>query len=263
MVSGRLVSVVAFFLVGCGGSVGNTNSATGTEADFSFFVTSLTALRELSGSSDGFGGDLRFGETGAGAGLRGADKLCATIAERSLAGSGSKPWRAFLSVSADASGAKVNAIDRVGTGPWYDRVGRLVAATKTDLLAQRPATADAAIIKDLPNEDGVPNHQPDPTQPEVDNHDTLTGSDEAGNLLGIEATCSDWTSSVGEDGVRPRVGHSWPRSLDNGRHWISEHDAGGCAPGVNIAGGGGPQPGDFTVGAGGGYGGIYCFALYP
>ena len=26
---------------------------------------------------------------------------------------------------------------------------------------------------------------------------------------------------------------------------------------------GGPAPGDFSVGAGGGYGGIYCFALEP
>src|SRR5688572_16941556 len=62
---------------------------------FSFFVTSLQALRELSGSQNGFGGDLSYGETGAGAGLRGADKLCAAIAERSMPGASAKPWRAF------------------------------------------------------------------------------------------------------------------------------------------------------------------------
>jgi hypothetical protein len=45
--------------------------------------------------------------------------------------------------------------------------------------------------------------------------------------------------------------------------WIAEHNAGGCAPGVNLFGQGGPQQGDYTVGAGGGYGGIYCFALTP
>lgn len=256
MVSGRLVSVVAFFFVGCGGSVGNTNSATGTEADFSFFVTSLTALRELSGSSDGFGGDLRFGETGAGAGLRGADKLCATIAERSLAGSGSKPWRAFLSVSADASGAKVNAIDRVGTGPWYDRVGRLVAATKTDLLAQRPATADAAIIKDLPNEDGVPNHAPDGLQ--VDNHDMLTGSDTSGKL-GSGGTCGDWTSTTASE--RPMAGHAFPRNAgtsNDSAHWLSAHAVPGCKAGVTITDTGGGM-GSSTVGGAGGYGGFYCF----
>lgn len=245
-------------------SGGSSESSGGIPTEpFSFFVTSLRAMQELSGSQDGFGGDLRFGETGPGAGLRGADAICAAIAEQSMPGAAAKQWRAFLSVSSDENGQPVDAIDRIGTGPWYDRLGRVVAMTPADLQNVRPINGDPAIADDLPNEDGVPNHQPDPTQPEVDNHDTLTGSDEAGNLLGIEATCSDWTSSVGEDGVRPRVGHSWPRSLDNGRHWISEHDAGGCAPGVNIAGGGGPQPGDFTVGAGGGYGGIYCFALYP
>lgn len=132
-----------------------------------------------------------------------------------------------------------------------------------DLASERPAGADAAIVDDLPNEDGVPNHQPDPLMDPVDNHDTLTGSDKQGQLVGADATCDDWTSSVGDGQKRPRIGHSWPRSPDNGRHWISDHEAGGCAPGVNIEGGGPPQPGDYSVGAGGGYGGIYCFALTP
>jgi hypothetical protein len=34
---------------------------------FSFFVTSLAAIQDLSGSEKGFGGDLRFGKTGQGA----------------------------------------------------------------------------------------------------------------------------------------------------------------------------------------------------
>ena len=83
---------------------------------FSFFVTSLKAVQDLSGSEDGFGGDLRFGETGPGAGLRGADKICATIAERSMPGSSAKQWRAFLSVTADENGQPLNAIDRIGEG---------------------------------------------------------------------------------------------------------------------------------------------------
>jgi len=246
------------------GSSSSSETTGGIPAEpFSFFVTSLSAMQELSGSEDGFGGDLRFGEVGPGAGLRGADAICGAIAEQSMPGAAAKQWRAFLSASADENGQPVNAIDRIGEGPWYDRLGRVVAMTKQDLQNVRPQGGDPAIADDLPNEDGVPNHQPDATQPEVDNHDTLTGSDMLGNFSGIDATCSDWTSAVGEEDVRPRVGHSWPRTLDMGRHWISEHEAGGCAPGVNITGGGGPQPGDFTVGAGGGYGGIYCFSLYP
>ncbi len=248
----------------------SSESSTGTIdlEPFSFFVTSLAAMQELSGSPDGFGGDLTFGEDGPGAGLRGADAICAAIAEMSMPGSSAKEWRAFLSASEGEDGNPVNAIDRVGTGPWYDRLGRLVAMTPADLQNERPAGADPAIIDDLPNEDGVPNHQPDPTQPEVDDHDTLTGSDQQGMFVSSDITCSDWTSSQGQEGVRPTIGHSWPRGGGGGgggggAHWISDHEAGGCAPGVNIEGGGGPQPGDYSVGAGGGYGGIYCFALQP
>jgi hypothetical protein len=180
---------------------------------FSFFVTSLKVLQELSGSQLGFGGDLRFGETGPGAGLRGADKICATIAERSMPGAGKKNWRAFLSAVADDKGIQVNAIDRIGNGPWYDRLGRAFALSKQDLMNVRPASAHPAIQNDFPNEDGVPNHRPDPNQPEVDNHDMLTGTNDKGQLYSKTATCKDWTANLGDKASEglPRVGHSWPR----------------------------------------------------
>ena len=189
-----------------------TNDAD-TSTLFSFFVTSMRALQDLSGNANGFGGDLRFGETGPGAGLRGADKICAAIAERSLPGSAAKMWRAFLSANDDGTGKVVNAIDRIGNGPWYDRVGRLLAPTRESLMSSRPRGGDATIVDDFPNEDGVPNHAPDPTQDPVDNHDMLTGTDERGQLYSPTSTCLDWTSNVGDlarEG-RPRVGHSWPR----------------------------------------------------
>jgi hypothetical protein len=50
---------------------------------FSFFVTSLEAMRRLSKSQNGFGGDLRYGEA---TGIAGADKICTEIAEFSLKG---------------------------------------------------------------------------------------------------------------------------------------------------------------------------------
>jgi hypothetical protein len=185
----------------------------GTLPPFSFFVTSLQAMQELSGNPSGFGGDLRFGETGPGAGLRGADKICATIAERSMPGAGQKPWRAFLSATAGEDGQQVNAIDRIGEGPWYDRLGRLLAASKADLLQERPVGGSAVIANDFPNEDGVPNHRPDPIQPEVDNHDILTGTNTSGGLYSATATCKDWTAATGDASEgRPRVGHSWPRT---------------------------------------------------
>ncbi|WP_437646318.1 hypothetical protein [Sorangium sp. So ce362] len=256
---------------------GGTTATTGggTTEKFSFFVTSIVAMQELSGSQDGFGGDLRFGETGPGAGLRGADKICATIAEKSLPGAGGKTWRAFLSATAGEDGKRVDAIDRIGEGPWYDRLGRLIASNKEALLDERPTGADEGLADDLPNEDGVPNHQPDPSQPEVDNHDTLTGSDDKGRLYGSTATCSDWTSAAADRNSKPRLGHSWPRNFGGGgpggpggggfnmAHWMSAHDAAGCTPGVNLVDAGGPAQGATSVGSGGGYGGIYCFALTP
>lgn len=244
---------------------------------FSFFVTSYAAIQRLSGSVNGFGGDLRFGETGPGAGLRGADKICATIAEQSMKGAGLKGWRAFLSAADDGAGNQVDAIDRIGEGPWYDRLGRKLADNKADLLNDRPSSADAAIKNDFPNEDGVPNHQPDPTQGQVDNHDILTGTNAQGKLYAATATCLDWTANAGNKTLegKPRVGHSWPRNGGPGgggggpggdvnpANWMSALIESGCAPGVNLIETGPPSNSANTVGNGGGYGGIYCFALSP
>ena len=105
------------------------------------------------------------------------------------------------------------------------------------------------------------------------------------------STCHDWTSAVGSDG-QPRVGHSWPRDFGmgfgaaafrpdrrprrlsrsaaaaaasniNGANWMSSLDEAGCAPGASLIEMGPPDPSNPTVGSGGGYGGIYCFALMP
>ena len=241
-------------------------------------MTSLKGLQELSGSQNGFGGDLRFGKTGQGAGLLGADSICQCLAEKSMPGSKVKIWRAFLSVTKDANGQQVNAIDRIGKGPWYDRLGRLVSNTVSDLLHDRP-NADAAIKNDLPNEDGVPNHRPDPNQSVVDNHQFITGSDSTGKLYSDTSTCSDWTSAAAV-GSNPRCGLSWPKAVGgmfsssakigvgphpkNFKNWISVWDLWGCEPGVDLTeksqrG----TPGIYTISNGGGYGGFYCFALIP
>jgi len=226
---------------------------------FSFFLTSQKALEEISNSEKGFGGDFRFGETGPGAGLRGADKLCAAIAERSMPGSSVKGWRAFLSVTAGAGGEKVDAITRIGEGPWYDRIGRVMAPSLADLLNTRPMNGDAVIQNDLPNEDGIPNH--DPGSGIIDNHNILTGSSTKGTLdaQGLTATCQDWTSSISSGG-RPRCGVSWPRGSSI-VHWLSQLNEGGCAPGATPIGAQSGPSG--TVGALGGYGGFYCFSLSP
>jgi hypothetical protein len=249
-----------------GGSGGGSSSAAaggGAPASkFSFFVTSVGALQKLSNSDQGFGGDLRFGKP---SGLEGADEICRQIAEQALAGSGAKGWHAFLSATAGGpSGGPVHAKDRIGAGPWYDRLGRLVAASKADLLQSRPRGADPVIIDDLPNESGVPNHSdgaPGCTGNNCpDNHQVLTGTDEMGMLKSSDpaATCNDWTSSMA-DGM-PWCGHSWPRE-GSGQNWISSAADGGCAPCVSLKEMGGVRA--KCVGSAGGYGGFYCLADVP
>ena len=223
------------------GSAGSAGSAVAgaTTEPFSFFVTSLEAVIRESKSDKGFGGNL--------GGLSGADAICTRIAEAAMPGAGAKGWRAFLSTSS------VNAIERIGSGPWYDRAGRLVANNTAGLLLERPN--GETTVNDLPNESGVPNRAGTGTGMD-DNHDTITATNTQGKWDG-GPTCSDWTSASGSDG--PRVGHSWP--ANSGRNWMQAHQAPGCEPSVALAQtGAGSGNG---IGNGGGYGGFYCFALKP
>jgi hypothetical protein len=238
---------------GAGGAGGSGGSAGGggsggpmLEGNFSFFVASVDAMIRLSGSEMGFGGDL--------GGLAGADEICQTIASEQ--GAGHKTWRAFLSATAGgAGGGPVHAIDRIGEGPWYDRLGRLIAMNRQGLLQDRPDGDEAAVEK-LPNEEGVSLNQNGD-----DDHDILTGSDEQGQLNSdFGDTCNDWTSSVGSTG-RPQCGHAWP-STRSGTNWIESHRAPGCAPCVALIQTGAGMGTD-CVGGAGGYGGIYCFATTP
>jgi hypothetical protein len=243
---------------GGAGTGGAGTGGSGEELErFSFFVASQAGMARLANNANGFGGDLRYGEA---TGLAGADKICSELAEASMPGAAAKQWRAFLSVTSGPGGQPVHAISRVGEGPWYDRRGRLVAMTTEDLKQTRPRNADPAIIDDLPNEDGVPNMTPDPAEGPLDNHHVLTGSDAMGELYGQNATCDDWESTAQSAG-RPRIGFSWPAG--DRKNWISGQDEGGCGAGFDVDGGGGSDPSNPIVGSGGGYGGIYCFALMP
>jgi hypothetical protein len=233
-----------------GGSA--TGGSSGTCQNFSFFLTSLAAMQRLSGSSNGFGGDLRYGQSD---GLAGADKICATIAAAALACASSKTWRAFLSTSS------ADAIDRIGSGPWYDRNGLVVWSTLSEMSANRPPSS-YAYRDDLPNEDGIPNHDYDldGNTTDDDNHDVLTGCGTNGRKVSSDSAasrCNDWTSTTASG--RPWCGHSWPRQ--SGESWVHALQEGGCGACANLIETGGPN--SACVGSGGGYGGIYCFALTP
>ena len=219
---------------------------------FSFFYTSLRAMQRLSNSPNGFGGDLRFGET---SGLAGADKICTRIAAE--IGFGHKTWRAFLSAVRGPDGQPVHAIDRIGNGPWHDRIGRVLAMNKDGLVGMRirPA-AHPAIENDLPDETGQG------TKQMGDTHDVITGSDYMGRLDSTDptSTCQDWTSTTTKGTIN--VGHAWP-GAKSGVHWIDAHPVLSCAAGINLIQGEGEPAVGSSIGSGGGWGGFYCFALTP
>lgn len=240
---------------------------------FSFFVTSQAGMYGLPAGEFAPAPDPELGYGGDLGGLAGADEICTMLAQQSNPGD-NKTWRAFLSTSGVDGEERVDAIDRIGPGPWYDYNGRKLADDLAGLLPDgddgRPQGADPQLADMFTDENGEDIR---PSQ-DIDNHDILTGSGPDGRLFddgedGEVATCADWTSNTlrgeqgnmfGQGGQVP-VGHSWPRNANNGRHWMNDHTINGCEPGFDIDGGAGAAQGDFRVGAGGGYGGIYCFAL--
>ena len=189
---------------------------------FSFFVTSQTSV------------------TGNLGGLVGADATCQRLAF--AAGGGNRTWRAYLSVARDPANGNgpTNARDRIGSGPWYNTAGTLVANNLTELHAR---SGDASVFVDERGQriNGQWVGSPSPVQ-----HDILTGSNADGTLApGL--TCADWTSSstsdVGQvghaDGLGP--GQSTAGALAS---WNSAHANQNCADTA-------PR---------GGAGRFYCFA---
>jgi hypothetical protein len=207
---------------GTGGMSGNVTPLPG----MNFFVTS-TGMPN--------GGDL--------GGLAGADAFCKQLATAVSATLGAKTWRAYLSTSEE------NARDRIGTGPWRNQAGIVIANNVTDLHAQ---AAGEALDDTWPPADL--SIALDETGAQVANsaHDILTGSNADGTVLAA-STCMNWTSDSDADtagvGHSNRDGGGRPPSF-NATHTV------GCAPfTMNYE--------DGTVSSGGGRGSLYCFALEP
>ena len=185
------------------------------EATASFFVTSV---------GPGSGGDL--------GGLEGADAHCAALAE--AAGIGGRTWAAYLSTGT------VDARDRIGTGPWQNVAGVVVAEGVEALHGDgNNLTKETA----LDETGAVVNGRGD----EPNRHDILTGSLPDGTKA--PETCEDWTSS-GPD-TAGIVGHHDRMGLDDSeaaRSWNSSHASrGGC--------------GQEALRGTGGDGLFYCFAV--
>lgn len=179
--------------------------------DMTFFVTS---------ASPGNGGDL--------GGLEGADKHCQSLAQ--AAGAGDHVWHAYLSTQAPKLGDTnfVNARDRIGSGPWQNAKGVVVARSVDELHS--PAS-------NL-NKQTALTEKGEPTNGRGDapnKHDMLTGSRPDGTAFPgapfADMTCGNWTKS-GPDGAAMTGHHDRLGPLDASwaTSWNSAHPTLGCSP---------------------------------
>lgn len=211
-VTRRISLVAAASIIGVAGCAGIRQPG---PAGMSFFVTS---------SNPGKGGDL--------GGLEGADRFCQSLAN--AAGAGQRIWRAYLSTQAPAlnSPAFVNARDRIGTGPWYNIKGVLIASNLAELHSDaNNINKDTA----LDEKGNAPN---DRTKP-PNQHDILTGSRVDGTAFiggsggGVpfpDMTCGNWTKGTAEGSAM--VGHfdrSGPVTASWASSWNSSHPTIGCS----------------------------------
>lgn len=223
------VFLTAFVAASFGSAVASSaQSATDTDK-MSFFITSV-------GGGDG----ANFG------GLEGADAHCAALA--SAAGS-SKNWAAYLSTSMvidRSSGSPVvtngiSARDRIGSGPWYNAKGQLIAENVDELHNGRIRL----VIETGLDENGA---QVNGRGSTPNKHDILTGSDSYGyfSTAGGDTTCGNWTSNSEGSAI---VGHHDRVGLNSSRNmvsWNSAHGSAGC--------------GNDDFPKTGGAGLLYCFA---
>ena len=195
----------------------------------SFFIT-----------SDGGGDGANFG------GLKGADAHCTTLAK--AAGS-TKNWAAYLSTSMvidRSSGTPkvtngISARDRIGSGPWHNARGILIAKDVNDLHSDNVNISLQTGLDENGNQ--IKGRGEKPNQ-----HDILTGTDSNGHFstAGGDTTCGNWTKNGKGSAI---VGHHDRVGLNKSRNmisWNSAHGSAGC--------------GEADLPRTGGAGLLYCFA---
>ena len=192
----------------------------------SFFVTSV---------GPGKGGNL--------GGLLGADRQCQMLA--TAAGAGAKMWHAYLSENGSAGHPTINARDRIGTGPWYNAKGVLIASSVAELHSDKNNITKQTALTE--KGDALPGRGDTPNK-----HDILTGSQPDGTAYpgsdSANTTCGNWVRYFPMSG-KARVGH-FDRSGNDpvtGASWNSAHDTAGCS--------------QDEIKSTGGDGLLYCFAV--
>ena len=211
-------------LAGCAGM----ESSRSSPGDMTFFVSSV---------GPGKGADL--------GGLEGADRHCQSLAR--TAGAGQHTWRAYLSTQGTGLSDPnyVNARDRIGSGPWRNAKGDVIAKNVDDLHSSNNNVTKQTAL----DEKG----QPINGRTEKPNkHDILTGSRPDGTAFPgapfSDMTCGNWTKS-GADGSAMLGHHDRAGPIDApwAKSWNSSHPTRGCNPeGLASTGGDGL---------------LYCFAV--
>jgi hypothetical protein len=221
----RLSLLVSAALMALGSTV-HAQPAPPQAPNMTFFVVS---------AGPGKGADL--------GGLEGADRQCQTLAQ--AAGAGGKTWRAYLSTQAAGGAQAVNARDRIGTGPWQNFKGEVVAQNVDDLHSannklgmQGSLTERGTVVAGVGY---TPNY-----------HDVLTGSQPDGRAFapGEDRTCGNWTSSTQGAAMVGHIDRKGLRDDDASKSWNSSHPSRGP--------GGGCSQSDLR--GTGGNGLFYCFA---
>ncbi len=196
-----------------------TSAGLAQSAQMNFFITS---------AGPGNGADL--------GGLLGADRHCQSLA--AAAGAGDRTWHAYLSAAASGGQEAVNARDRIGSGPWYNFNGVMVAENLDQLHGDNNLTKETIVTG---KGDMVNGRGDDPNM-----HDILTGSNLDGTVAvgDGDTTCSNWTSSG--EGSAMAGHHDRQGGGANPTSWNSAHGSRGCSQ-ENLQGTGGN-------------GFFYCFA---
>ena len=190
-------------------------------------------------------------------GIAGADAICLANAQAAGGLHFNHIWHAYLSQEQRGNTPRINARDRIGTGPWYNAKGVMIAGSVADLHGDQQR--DRNNIQRATALDARGNPIPGAGQPGVQNeHDIMTGSDSEGRAFtdGVDHTCNNWTSdgmtlpqtnpSVPPERARAMLGHM-DRTGGQNVSWNSAHMSQGCSKeALNNTGGAGR---------------FYCFAV--
>jgi hypothetical protein len=199
------------------------------------FLTTLTSAQQPSPQMSFFITSAGSGKGASLGGLQGADAHCAMLAKQAGA-AGTRTWRAYLSTQGPQA---VNARDRIGTGPWYNAKGVMIAKSVEDLHSDKNNLTKET---QLTEKGTVVNGRGD--TPNM--HDILTGSGLDGRAVagGDDTTCNNWTSAATGSAM---VGHHDRQGGGtNPSSWNAAHASKGCSQ-------------ENLIGTGGN-GFFYCFA---